>query len=285
MIGELLTLAPTGTDRFRAPPSPDKGDRIYGGQFLGQCLRAAQLTLPDTRRVHSLHGYFLRPGDVDQPIELTVGRVRDGRGFSTREVVAVQQDRERFRMLASFSLPAPTPVYLGQPMPEVPAPESVRVTYDDFTLAQTGAAGWYGADRPMELRYVNPPAAPRGEPVTESQKVWMRVTESLPDDPAIHQAALAYLADSTLVDHVMLPLGLRWQDDDFEGASLDHSMWFQTPARADAWLLFDQTVEATGDGRGLVTGRIYAADGTLTALCVQEGLMRWREGAPPGPSR
>ena len=120
--------------------------------------------------------------------------------------------------------------------------------------------------------------APRGEAITETQLMWMRIRGSLPETPAVQQAALAYLSDSTLVDHVMLPLGLRWQDEDFEGASLDHAMWFHDPVRADDWLLFAQTVEATGHGRGLVSGRFYDRSGRLAATCVQEGLMRWRTG-------
>jgi acyl-CoA thioesterase-2 len=132
----------------------------------------------------------------------------------------------------------------------------------------------------MDIRYVNPPTAPRGQPVTDSQLMWMRIPERLPDEPGVHQAALAYLSDSTLVDNVMLPLGLRWQDDDFEGTSLDHAMWFHRFARADDWLLFEQCVEATGAGRGLASGRFFTESGELVATCIQEGLMRWPRPAP-----
>jgi acyl-CoA thioesterase-2 len=222
-----------------------------------------------------LHAYFLRPGNVDQPLQITVDRVRDGRSFSTREAVAEQQGKALFRMLVSFQVPARTPEYAGRTMPQVPSPERVTFSYDDFTLQQTGASDWHGSARPMDIRYVNPPTAPRGQPVTESQLMWMRIPERLPDDPGVHRAALGNLSDSTLVDHVMLPLGLRWQDDDFEGASLDHAMWFHRFARADDWLLFEQSVEATGAGRGLASGRFFTASGELVATCLQEGLMRW----------
>lgn len=262
-------------DRFVAPAAPDRGERMYGGQLLAQCLAAAQQTVEANRAVHSLHAYFARPGDAHAPLDVQVERLRDGRTFSLREASAAQGGRLLFRLSASFQVPAETPEYAGRHMPAVPPPEAVTVTYDDFTLAQTGQSDWHGAARPMDIRYVNPPSAPRGEPVTEPQLVWVRINEALPDDPALHQAGLAYLADSTLVDHVMLPLGLRWQDEDFEGVSLDHAMWFHRAARADAWLLFEQTVEATGNGRGLVSGRFFTRSGVLVSTCVQEGLMRW----------
>ncbi|HEX7034296.1 MAG TPA: acyl-CoA thioesterase domain-containing protein [Pseudomonadales bacterium] len=276
---DLIALTSAGPDRFIAPPAPDKGDRVYGGQFLGQCLTAALRTVNSDRAVHSLHAYFLRPGNVDEPLDLTVERLRDGRSFSSREVIAEQQGRRLFQMLVSLQVPEPAPEYAGAALPPVPDPESVAVTYDDFTLAQTGADDWHGAARPMEIRYVNPPERPRGEPITEPQLMWMRIAEPLPDDPAVHAAALAYLSDSTLVDTIMLPLGLRWQDADFLGTSLDHAMWWHRPARADEWLLFEQRAEATGGGRGLASGRFFTRDGTLVATCLQEGLMRWDGGA------
>jgi acyl-CoA thioesterase-2 len=127
----------------------------------------------------------------------------------------------------------------------------------------------------MDIRYINAPLAPEGEPVLEPQLMWLRIPEKLPDDPRIHAAALAYLADSTLVDHVMLPHGLRWQDGRLTGASLDHAMWFHRPARADRWLLYDQQVEATAGARGMTTGRFIDAQGLVVATCGQEGLMRW----------
>ena len=275
MFAPLLDLAAIGDNHFVAPPSPDKGERMFGGQFLAQCLAAAQATVADDRRVNSLHGYFLRPGDVDLDLDLLVDEVRDGRSFSSRQVVAAQRGKELFRVLISYQVPDETPEYTGFAMPDVPPPEEVTYTYDDFTLAQSGEVAWYGADRPMDILYINPPTAPRGVPVTETQLMWLRIPEALPDAPHVHQAGLAYLSDSTIVDHIMLPLGMRWQDTGLEGTSLDHAMWFHRPARADEWLLFTQTVEATGGGRGLASGRLYARRGELAATCVQEGLMRW----------
>ena len=281
MFAPLLDLVSIGDNRFVAPPSPDKGERMFGGQFLAQCLVAAQTTVADDRQVNSLHGYFLRPGDVDLDVDLHVVEVRDGRSFSSRQVVAQQRGKELFRMLVSYQVPDESPEYMGFVMPAVPPPEEVTYTYDDFTLAQSGDDAWYGTDRPMDIRYINPPSAVRGVPVTETQLMWMRIPEALSDAPHVHQAGLAYLSDSTIVDHIMLPLGMRWQDTGLEGTSLDHAMWFHRPARADEWLLFAQTVEATGGGRGLASGRLYSRRGELAATCVQEGLMRWSTPSTP----
>ena len=281
MFAPLLDLVSIGDNRFVAPPSPDKGERMFGGQFLAQCLAAAQATVADDRQVNSLHGYFLRPGDVDLDVDLHVVEVRDGRSFSSRQVVAQQRGKELFRMLVSYQVPDESPEYMGFVMPAVPPPEEVTYTYEDFTLAQSGDDAWYGTDRPMDIRYINPPSAVRGVPVTETQLMWMRIPEALSDAPHVHQAGLAYLSDSTIVDHIMLPLGMRWQDTGLEGTSLDHAMWFHRPARADEWLLFAQTVEATGGGRGLASGRLYSRRGELAATCVQEGLMRWSTPSTP----
>ena len=150
----------------------------------------------------------------------------------------------------------------------------MSLTYDAFTLAQTGEADWHGANRPVDIRYINPPP-PRGTPTMEPQRMWMRIEQSLDADERVHRAGLAYLSDTTLVDHVMLPHGRRWQDADFDGASLDHAMWFHRPARADEWLLFEQLPEMTGGGRGLASGRFFNRRGDLVATCVQEGVMRW----------
>ena len=276
MFLPLIDLQRTD-DAFIAPDSPDKGDATFGGQFLAQSLAAAYQTLEDDRAVHSLHAYFLRPGDVDQTTTLAVTTIRDGRSFSSREVRASQSGKEVFRLVASFQVAEESPVYDRATMPPVPPPDAVATTYDDFTLSVTHPQGdetwWYGADRPLEIRYINPPTST--EAVTEPQLMWMKIADALPDDPAIHAAGLAYLSDSTLIDHILLPHGGRWQEDGFLGTSIDHSMWFRRPARADEWLLFEQTVETTGAGRGLANGRIFDTDGKLIATCMQEGLMRW----------
>ncbi|MCH9673787.1 MAG: thioesterase family protein [Gammaproteobacteria bacterium] len=262
--------------RFQGLAAPDKGQRLFGGQLLAQSVCAAEATTTDDRTVHSLHGYFLRPGDVDLPVEYSVESVRDGRSFSSRSVIALQRNKELFRLQASFQVPAETLDYAATQMPDVPPPEAIGMTYERFWLEQSDLAHWPGRKRPMEIRYINPPGA-RGIPIVEDQLMWMRIRDRLPETPGLHQAGLVYLSDASVADHLMLPHGRRWQDPDFEGASLDHSMWFHRPARADEWLLFAQSVESTGAGRGLASGRFFDQSGSLIATCTQEGLMRWSD--------
>lgn len=276
MFTPLLELEADGPGRYRAPVAPESTGAMFGGQFLAQGLMAVLGELDPGWDVNSLHAYFLRPGDVTLPVDLEVAVIRDGRSFATREVVASQEGRERFRMLVSLKVGDDTPRYVAQAAPAVPPPASVTTTYEAFTLAQLDAQDWDGSARSMDILYVNPPGA-RGTPVCEPQLMWMRIAQRMGDEPAIHRAGLAYLSDSTLVDHIVLPHGLRWQDEDFIGTSLDHAMWFQRPARADEWLLFEQRVEATGDGRGLARGSFYDRAGALVAVCMQEGLMRWQD--------
>jgi acyl-CoA thioesterase-2 len=271
----LVTLQRRDGDRFFGAPSPDRGSQTYGGQLLAQALAAAHASVDDDRSVHSLHAYFLRSGAPEQPLDLAVERLRDGRSFSQREVRALQNGHEVLRMIVSFHVAEPGEEYAGAVMPQVPAPDQVTLTYAQHTRRESGGAQWSGDVRPMDIRYVNPPSAPRGVPITEDQRLWMRINEPLGEDPAAHATGLAYLSDSTLVDHVVLPHGQRWQDPRLQSTSLDHAMWFHRPFRADAWLLFDQRVESTGRGRGLASGRFFTQNGELVATCLQEGLIRW----------
>lgn len=265
---------------FAGPPAPERGGRTYGGQFLAQAVVAAYRTVSDDRRIHSLHGYFLRAGDVDLPTTWSVEEIRDGRSFSTRSVRGRQQGRDVFMMSASFH--APEAGFEFAPAPDVgpaavPPPDDVALTYVEFSHRHPGldTSDWFGQDRPMEIRYVNPPTAAEGVPVLEPQLTWTKLSEPQRDHHVDRDAGLAYLSDATLVDHVVLPHGYRWHDPRLTGASLDHAMWFHAPARADEWLLFDQRVEWTGGARGLATGRLYTAAGQLVATCTQEGLIRW----------
>ncbi len=163
-------------------------------------------------------------------------------------------------------------------MPEAPPPEAITTTYAQFMLEGAAAAGhWSGADRPMEIRYINPPAEPQGIPVLDPQLTWMRIDDpDLDASPRSHYAGLADLADSTLIDRVVLPLGRRYRDPDLDSASPDHAMWFHGVPRAHDWHRFGQGVEATGGRRGLAPGRIFDRAGTLVATCMQEGTIRWR---------
>ena len=271
----MLDLAQAGPDRFTAPEAPERDGRMYGGQLLAQALAAAQQTVTDDRHAHSLHAYFLLPGDVSATVDIHVERVRDGRSFSSRRVSARQEGRELLRMMVSFHVTEPGDSFVRHRKPDVPPPEEVDLTYTEFSRSLGAKLEWDIESRPMDTRCINPPVAPPGEPVLEDQRMWMRISEPLPATSGLHRAGLAYLSDSTLIDHVVLPHGRRWQEPGLTSASLDHAMWFHNPVRADEWLLFDQTVEATGSGRGLATGRIFNAEGVLAATCMQEGLIRW----------
>ena len=276
----LLELAPIDILRCEAPAAPEGGNRVFGGQFLAQAICAAQRTVPtDGRTIPSLHAYFLRPGDVDKKTFYDVTVVRDGRTFSVREIQALQQDRELFKMTASFTTPTTGLSYAARSMSDVPSPEEINYTHNDFSrdMGQSNEIEWDGGARPYEILYINPPNSERGIPIVDDQLMWMRVADNLTLEPVHHEAGLAYLSDSTLVDHVLLPHGMRWQDRNFDGTSLDHVMWFHQKTRADQWLLFEQSVEWTGSGRGLASGRFYDQDGQLIASCAQEGLMRWRD--------
>lgn len=273
-----ITPAPNGTPGcFVAPEAVEDGERTFGGQFLAQCLVAAQQTVGDDRCVNSLHAYFLRGGDVDQPLDLRVETIRDGRSFSLRQVEASQDGKELFRTTISFHVPEEGLDFAPATGLDPPAPESVLFTYNEFNQALEGETDdpWGGYERPMDIRYINPPEGATGPPVTEPQLMWMRISEKLPDDPRVHEAGVAYLADSTLVDHVVLPHGIRWQNPGLTGTSLDHAMWFRRRVRADEWLLYEQRIESTAGARGLATGRFYTESGELVATCAQEGLIRF----------
>lgn len=274
----------SGIDVFIGPPAPERGGRTYGGQLLAQAVAAAYRTVGDERRVHSLHGLFLRAGEVDQPTRWAVERLRDGRSFAARVVAGGQRHREVCRVIASFHTPEGGLEYQPTPdfdMASVPRPDDVASTYVEFCRAHPDfdPGSWFGPDRPMEIRYIEPPDPAGGPPITAPQLTWTRLAGPLPEDPVVHDAGLAYLSDATLIDHALLPHGYRWNDARLTGASLDHAMWFHRAARADRWLLFDQRVESTSGARGLATGRLYGEAGELVATCGQEGLLRWAADA------
>ncbi|MXW54280.1 MAG: acyl-CoA thioesterase II [Gammaproteobacteria bacterium] len=273
----LLDLRENGDDNYTAPASPDKGLRMFGGQFLAQAMEAGVRTVGPGRSIHSLHGYFLRPGNTMLNVDYDVERIRDGRSFSHRRVVASQEGKEMFAMFASWSIPLSSPNYSGRSMPQVPSASASDYSYLQFCRDQMPDPEYETTvqSRPMDIRYINPPQDRTPQSRTEDQLMWMRVSIPVGNRTSLHHAALAYLSDSTLIDHILIPHGKRWQDSDFEGTSLDHAMWFHCDCDATAWHLFEQSVEWTGDGRGLATGRIFTESGKLVATCAQEGLMRF----------
>jgi acyl-CoA thioesterase-2 len=265
----------------RSQPMPT--GRVFGGQVLAQCVVAAGRTVAGIddgdgpRYIHSLHGYFLRPGDADRPIRFLVDRMRDGRSFSARRVHAVQDGRILLSMITSFQEVAGGLEH-HVPMPQVPSPDELPP--DARTLAQIDhPAAQHAARRAVDMRHVQPQiyAEPDPEP-RESQSVWLRVPRRLPDDPLLHAAVLAYASDYSLLEPILRRHGLTWGDPRLRMASLDHAMWFHRPfGRTDEWVLYTQESPSAQGGRGLGIGRMFAADGTLLATVGQEGMVRVKE--------
>ena len=275
----LLDLEPIEVNIFRGVSPQENRQRVFGGQVAGQALVAAGRTVTnddvDPRRaVHSLHAYFLRPGDPNIPILYEVDRIRDGRSFTTRRVVAIQHGRAIFNLSASFQIHEEG-VNHQSPMPDAPDPETLPTMGELLAPMADELGDWYHRPRPIDIRHVGEHirlSAPQArEP---RQQVWMRADGTLPDDPLLHACVVAYASDMTLLDTTMLPHGLVF-DAGFM-ASLDHAMWFHRPFRADDWLLYDQFSPVAAGGRGLATGTIYRRDGQLAVSVVQEGLIRRR---------
>lgn len=248
--------------------------RIYGGQVLGQALLAAERTMPPDRAVHSMHGYFLRPGDASQGITIAVDRIHDGRSFSTRRAQAYQNGVPIFSMISSFQDEAPG-IEHAEPMPsEVPQPEDL--TPDELLVegADQGAVRML-TERPVDIRHAESPIyiAAGGER-TPHQAIWMRLRAPMPDDQRLHRAALAYLSDMTIQESILRAHGVHWALPGLKVASLDHAMWWHRPARVDEWMLYVQKSPNARGGRGLATGRIYTREGVLAASVAQEIMIR-----------
>jgi len=271
----VLDLERIEVDIFRGRTPKESLQRVFGGQVAGQALIAAGRTVPEDRPVHSLHAYFLRPGDPCVPIVYTVDRLRDGRSFTTRRVVAVQHGRPIFNLSASFHTAEPG-VEHSTPAPDVPAPDTLPTIGERVAPYVDSIGPFWLQPRAIDLRYVEDPpwAARAGGPGEPRSRVWLRAAGRLPDDPLLHVCTLAYASDITLLDPALLAHGVAWGMDEVFGASLDHAMWFHRPFRADEWLLYDQESTSAAGARALGTGRIFTADGRHVASVVQEGLLR-----------
>jgi acyl-CoA thioesterase-2 len=257
--------------------------RVFGGQVLAQGVIAAGRTVPPQpgepgRVLHSLHAYFMRPGDDTRPIHFSVETMRDGRSFSTRRVHAIQHGKPILSMIASFQEPAGGLDH-QDPMPDVPGPEGLRSLSDVFAGIDHPGARHLAEGRAIEQRHVegNLYLTPGPERVAR-QHVWLRAIGALPDDPLVHSAVLAYASDYSLLEPVIRRHGMVWTDRRLRPASLDHSMWFHRPGRADEWVLYASESPSAQGGRGLGLGKMFAADGTLIATVAQEGMIRVREG-------
>jgi acyl-CoA thioesterase-2 len=275
----LLDLEEIERNHYRGT-SPNEGwQRVYGGQVLGQALVAASRTVDPDRHAHSLHGYFLRPGDATAPILYVVDRIRDGKSFTTRRVVAVQHGHAIFNMAISFQIQEEGLTHQFE-MPLTPPPEALE---DEVALRKRFAAklpkefgDTFTRERPIEVRPVEPYDFFNPERRAPQQSCWMRTRDALPDDHRLHQCVLAYLSDWTLLDTATLPHAISWTQPNLQSASLDHAMWFHRAFRADEWLLYVQDSPSASGARGFNRGLIYTREGALVASVAQEGLIRLR---------
>jgi acyl-CoA thioesterase II len=272
----LLDLEPIEVNIFRGRSPDDDRQRVFGGQVAGQALVAASRTVDDPARlVHSLHGYFLRPGDPAVPILYEVDRIRDGRSFTTRRVVAIQHGRAIFNLQCSFHLPETSALDFQLGAPNAwPEPESLPDWHERMAPFQARIGAGYDRPRPIDLRYASGDPTLRKGTSEQVQAVWLRANGPLPDDPVLHACVVTYASDMTLLDTTVLPFGLAWDSPGMRMASLDHAMWFHRPFRADDWLRYDQHPFSTTAARGLAGGSIFTRDGRLAVSVVQEGLIR-----------
>ncbi len=272
---DLLDLEQIEVNIFRGIQPDEDRQRVFGGQVAGQALVAASRTVEESsRRVHSLHAYFLRPGDPAVPILYDVDRIRDGRSFATRRVVAIQHGQPIFNLQASFHDIEPGLDHQVAPPTDLPEPESLPTFRERMAPHRERIGDWYDRPRPIDTRYVPPDPAAESGVATDGMTVWMRAAGTLPDDPVLHACIVAYASDMTLLDTTLRPHGMSSLTDDLMMASLDHAMWFHRPFRADDWLLYQQTAISSSSARGLAGGALFTRDGTLAVTVVQEGLIR-----------
>ena len=278
----VLDLEERSPDVFVGQTPDTPLQRIFGGQVAGQALMAAGRTVPADRGVHSLHSYFLRPGDPHEEIRYSVERIRDGRSFSTRRVLAYQHRRGEevaiFALTADFTAGERPVVEHRLPIPDVPGPDDLLPLEHYADRHPEIAAGAKLIGQAIEQRVLEDPFAPEPKqpPHTET-RVWMRVAGSLPDDPAVQTAALTFASDLTLLSAGLARLGGGWGGR-YVGASLDHAVWFHAPVRADEWFLYETDSPAASSGRALCFGQVWASDGTHVATVAQEGLIRDLQG-------
>ncbi len=278
----LLALEKIEVNLFRGQSQDLGWGTVFGGQVLGQALSAAAQTTDPDRHVHSMHAYFLRPGDVSRPIVYEVDRIRDGGSFTTRRVVAIQNGAAIFSMSSSFQKDEKGFEH-QDPMPEVPPPEQVPTEQERF--AEAADAGRmpsqfldrFTREQPFEMRpveVIDDPFHPT--PMPPRRTVWLKTTGRLPDDPALHRYLLAYTSDHGFLATALFPHGVTFFGGQMQVASLDHAIWFHSSLRVDEWLLHVMDSPVAHGSRGLVRGRIFTRDGRLVASTAQEGLIRRR---------
>ena len=269
-----LELSPAGEDTFTGPSLHRPGGRVFGGQVLAQALLAAGRTVPAGRLPHSLHGYFLRPGDVEHPITFAVERMRDGRSFSARRTHAIQGGQPILSMITSFQDEQKGLEHFD-PMPAVPAPSEVGSTHDVLGPVDHPLARFWIEQSAFDLRHVEAPLY-LGPAATETdrQMIWIRAKGAVPNDQLMHRALMAYACDEVILEPVLRRHGLSMITPGLSVASLDHAMWWHRPARVDEWLLYVQGSPSAQGGRGLTTAKVYTESGLLVASIAQEGMFR-----------
>lgn len=276
----LLSLERIEENLFRGQSIDPGWGTVYGGQVLGQALSAAAQTVPADRPVHSMHAYFLRPGDVTKPIVYDVDRIRDGGSFTTRRVVAIQNGEPIFNLAASFQVHEEGMEHQDE-MPEAPPPESLLTDLDRLRehsdRLPPRVIERLAHRQPFEIRPVGPNDDPITPPPREAKRMlWFRSSGALPDEPAIHSYMLAYASDYSFLTAALLPHGVTWISPGLKIASIDHVMWFHRPFRFDEWLLHVVESPSMQGSRGVVRGRVFTRDGHLVATTAQEGLIRRR---------
>ena len=272
---ELLDLETIDLNLFRGRQPDTARQRVFGGQVAAQSLVAATRTAPSETVVHSLHSYFLRPGDHEMPIVYDVDRLRDGRSFATRRVIARQHGRPIYALTASFHVEEEGFEHQDVSI-DVPGPDDSVDLLSLMGGDEARKAEWLREWAALDLRIAdrNPPLGQDDDGSAARAAYWVKVNGRLPDDQLVHRAALTYLSDLTLIGVALLRHGLHPNHPRVQAASLDHTIWFHKPLRADEWLLYRQSSPVATGGRGLALGELFAEDGTLVASVAQEGLIR-----------
>lgn len=273
---DTLALERLEKNLFRGAVTDTHVKRVYGGKVLGEAIKAAQSTVDDERPVHSIHGYFLREADSNNPVIYEVDRSRDGKSFSARRVVAIQYGRPIFTMEASFHK-IESGIEYQRPMPEVPPPEKVeRLSFDHLDLRQAppNVQRFANISAPFEIRPIDPYIGTVPQGALPLRRVWVRTIDRLPDDYDMHRAIVAYFSDYGLITTLLMPHGIKINDPRLMMASLDHAMWFHRHFRMDEWLLYVCEGLSSAHARGLARGSFYRRDGELVLSVAQEGLVR-----------
>ena len=272
LLIKLLDLETIEVNVYRGEHPKEERQRTFGGQVAAQALMAAGRTV-EHARVHSLHSYFLRPGDPTTPILYEVDRIRDGKSFTTRRVVAIQHGRAIYNMQASFHNDELS-IEHQIAMPEVPAPETIPSVLERIQSEFGEVDEWFKRQHPIDQRFIGELPWSPTRSKDPDQRLWIRADGTLPDDPLLHACVVTYASDMSILDVALKPHSIRWDDGSFMGASLDHCMWFHHELRADEWLLYDTDSPIAHGGRALARGFLFSRDGELKVSLVQEGLAR-----------